>query len=138
MTTLARYNPFTEVDRLFDDVLSWGRRRVEALVPPVDIVEDDDRLTISIDLPGLTREDVDVTVNDGVLTVRGERTLEVRKDDPRRFHRIERSYGSFSRSLALPPNVESDKIEATFRDGVLTLTLPKTEAAKPRKIEVRG
>lgn len=135
MTTIARYSPFAEVDRLFDDLFS--RRRVDALLPPADIVEDDEKIQVSLDLPGLTQKDVEVTVQDGVLTVRGERNLEVREGDPRRFHRIERAYGQFSRSLSLPPNVEADKIDATFRDGVLTVTIPKAETAKPRRVEVK-
>jgi HSP20 family protein len=105
-------------------------------VPAVDIQETADAVVLHAELPGLKREDVNITLENHMLTVSGERKFEknTRADD---FHRIERSYGSFARTFTLPTNVKTDKVEASFQDGVLTVKLPKVEEAKPRKIEIR-
>ncbi|HXU30501.1 MAG TPA: Hsp20/alpha crystallin family protein [Thermoanaerobaculia bacterium] len=104
-------------------------------LPAVDVAETPDGLSLYAELPGLTREDVDITLENNVLTVRGERKFEkdVKEEN---FHRIERSYGAFSRSFTLPTNVKSDAVEATFKDGVLTVRIPKAEEAKSRKIAI--
>jgi HSP20 family protein len=105
-------------------------------MPAVDIRESEDALSLLCELPGLKREDVTITLENNVLTISGERKFErdEKQDD---FHRIERAYGSFTRSFTLPSNVKYDKVEATFQDGVLHITLPKLEESKPRKIEIK-
>ncbi len=104
-------------------------------LPAVDVAETPDALTLYAELPGLAREDVDITIENNLLTVRGERRFE--KDiKEENFHRVERAYGTFSRSFTLPSNVKSDGVEATFKDGVLSIRIPKVEEAKPRKIAI--
>jgi HSP20 family protein len=103
--------------------------------PAVDIAESDDRLTLFAELPGLAKDDVQITLEDNVLTVKGERRFE-RDETKESFHRIERAYGVFQRSFHLPSNVQADKVEAAFADGVLRIAIPKQEEAKPRKIEI--
>jgi HSP20 family protein len=90
---------------------------------------------VKIDLPGLTKDDVSVTIQNNFLTIKGERKHEVEKKEAN-FHHRERVYGSFARTIELPTRVESGKVEATFRDGVLQITLPKSEEAKPKEIKV--
>lgn len=104
-------------------------------LPAVDVAETPEALTLYAELPGLSREDVDITLENNVLTVRGERKFEkdVKEEN---FHRIERAYGSFSRSFTLPNNVKGDGVEATFKDGVLSVRIPKAEEAKSRKIAI--
>jgi HSP20 family protein len=105
-------------------------------MPAVDIRETGDALTLFAELPGLSREDVHITLENNVLTISGERKFEkdAKGDD---YHRIERAYGAFARSFTLPQNVKADKVEASFMDGVLAVTLPKAEEAKPRKVEIK-
>jgi HSP20 family protein len=118
-------------DRGHEDVTSRG-----AWLPPVDIYETDSReIVLKAEVPGIKREDIDLTVENNVLTIRGER----RRDESvkeERFHRIERAYGSFSRSFTLPNTVDSQRVRADYRDGVLTVTLPQREEARPRQIQV--
>jgi HSP20 family protein len=124
--------------RLFDTFL--GETPGEDLTsrtwpPPVDIQETADAYRIQAELPGLTREDIQVTFENNVLRLSGERKWEkdVKKEN---FHRVERTYGSFSRSFALPNQVSADKVEAKFENGVLSIVVPKAEAAKPRQISI--
>ena len=128
-------------DRVFDN--SWndsdfvknseaGRR---TWLPAIDIYENDDAFVATADLPGLKKDDIDISIEDNVLTVSGERKFE-KSDDGGTFRRVERSYGTFRRSFALPRGIDSTKVEAKFEDGVLSLTLPKSELAKSRKITV--
>ena len=124
-----------EMNRLFDSSL---RRRVffdGAFAQAVDIVEDKDNLLVTVDLPGLTKDDVHVSIQDNTLTIRGERKSESEKKESNFYHR-ERVYGSFSRTIELPTTVDSTKVAANFRDGVLHVTLPKAEEAKPKEIKV--
>jgi HSP20 family protein len=104
-------------------------------VPPVDIQETDDAYRIQAELPGLTKDDVQITLENNVLRLSGERKFEkdVTKEN---YHRVERTYGTFSRSFALPSQVSSDKVEAKFENGVLSITVPKAELAKPRRISI--
>ena len=104
--------------------------------PPVDIAEDDKEYTIKAELPGVNKEDVKVTVEGGVLSITGERKSEKEEKD-KKYHRIERTYGSFVRSFTLPEGTASDKINAEFKDGVLKLHLPKDEKAKPKTVDVK-
>jgi HSP20 family protein len=107
----------------------------EAWLPAVDIREDDDKFVFTAELPGLTREQVDITIEEKVLTISGERNFES-KEDNKNYHRIERSYGSFSRSFSLPHDIDQEGVNAAFENGLLEITLPKSEATKPRRIEI--
>ncbi|RME79424.1 MAG: Hsp20/alpha crystallin family protein [Chloroflexi bacterium] len=127
-----------EMDRLFDEFFSgFGLTPFESqwggFQPRVDVAETDKEIKVSAELPGLDENDIEVTLTDDVLTISGEKKEE-KEDKGRNYYRMERSYGSFSRSIPLPCQVEQDKVEATFKKGVLTITLPKTaEAQKERK-----
>ena len=107
-----------------------------AWVPPTDIFEDADGLKIMLELPGLRPEDVKLTVENLTLTIRGEKK-QVAEEQTTKVHRYERSYGAFERSFALPNTVDVERVAAKFEHGVLTVTLPKAEKAKPKTIEVR-
>jgi HSP20 family protein len=109
----------------------------QAWAPTLDVRETDDQFEVAVDLPGLEPGDVSVTFEDGVLTVSGKREISSERSE-QTYHRIERSYGSFARSLRLPRTADGEKIEAAFDKGVLTVTVPKAEVAKPRTIEVKS
>ena len=117
-----------ELDRLFGSQPS-------AWAPALDVRENKDNFVIRTELPGLKREEIDVTLQDDTLVISGERQAEKTAEGVE-VHRQERYYGKFQRALALPELVAADKVKAEYKDGVLTVTLPKTEAAKPRKIDV--
>jgi HSP20 family protein len=104
--------------------------------PSVDISETESEYQIKAEIPDVKKEDVKVTVEDGVLTIQGERKQE-KEEKGKKFHRIERSYGSFVRTFSLPDVIEEEKVKAEFKDGVLNLHLPKSEKAKPKAIEVK-
>ena len=104
--------------------------------PVVDITETDDEFLIKAELPEVKREEVKVSVENGVLTIQGERKQE-KEEKGKKFHRVERYYGSFMRTFTVPDNVDEKKVRAEFKDGVLNLHLPKAESFKPRKIEVK-
>lgn len=103
--------------------------------PVVDIEEDKDNYIVKAEIPGVKKEDIKVTVRDNLLVVSGERSCEKEVKD-RTYHRIERSYGKFSRTIALPAAVDPDKIKASYTDGILHITLPKPESSKPKQIDV--
>jgi HSP20 family protein len=123
--------------RLFDTFLNDAGEDLatRTWTPPVDIQETDDSYRIQAELPGLKKEDLQITLENNVLRLSGERKFEkdVKKEN---YHRIERTYGTFSRSFALPIQVSPDKVEAKFEDGVLTIVVPKAEQAKPRHIAI--
>lgn len=123
--------------RLFD--IAFPTRTAESLsdwTPALDAHEDKDKYTVSLEVPGLRKEDITVSVHDGVLTVSGERKSE--KDVKEgTVHRTERFYGKFSRSVSLPTAVRSDKVGAVYKDGILTVEIPKAEEAKPKTVEVK-
>ncbi|TCN21291.1 Hsp20/alpha crystallin family protein [Sinorhizobium americanum] len=134
-----------EMNRLFDDVLRGrlggplqrGTQEGGMMMPDIDVSETDKEVRICAELPGVKDEDVDVSLNDDTLTIRAEKKFE-RKDEKENYHFMERSYGTFQRSLRLPYPVDADKIRADFADGVLTVTLPKgPEQEKRRKIQVQ-
>ncbi len=104
-------------------------------IPVVDVRETDDNFVFTAELPGLTKEDVSITLEENVLTLTGERRFE-NEESKNEFRRIERSYGRFTRSFTLPHEVDNDRVEAKYGDGILTVTVPKTEKTKPRKIEI--
>jgi HSP20 family protein len=146
--TIVRYDPFRdlrtlqeEVNRLFSSNLtpSFGEEGIGrgAWNPNVDIYENKDQIVLEAELPGMNREDFELTVENNVITLRGERRFE-KKDDADNYHRVERAYGSFSRSFTLPQVVSGDGATAEYRNGVLRVTLPKREEAKARRIEIAG
>lgn len=139
------WDPFTsltdirdEMNRLFDDSFRrYGRGDVEAaFIPPMDVVEEKDGYLVKADLPGLSKENVSVTLQDNYLTIKGERKHETETKDAN-YYRHERVSGMFTRTIELPTSVDAKKIDAHFKDGVLSVRLPKTEEAKPRQIEVK-
>jgi HSP20 family protein len=124
--------------RIFDDF--WGRRTAEdgdrLIAPAIDVTEDEHHLTITAELPGLKKEDVRIQVENGVLSISGEKKFE-QETKEKNFHRMERRYGSFYRAVALPKGVEADNADAEFKDGVLTVRLPKREDVKPRQLKIK-
>jgi HSP20 family protein len=136
MALLMKPQPFTrDVDRLFDAFFGADRDQSRRWVPPVDLVEAEDHFVLKADLPGLTEQDVSIEVQDGTLTISGERQAE-HESNERGWYRIERSFGSFSRSLTLPDGVNADAITARFDNGVLEVSIPKPEERKPRRVEI--
>jgi HSP20 family protein len=141
----VRWNPFNEMsllqnqmNRLFDTALqSWpGDSNSTTLwTPTADIFESENELVVNLDLPGVDPKMVDIRVENNILSIRGERQFE---DKPAKdnFHRVERSYGPFGRSFTLSTAVDADKIRASYKSGVLSITLPKAEAAKPKRIQI--
>lgn len=126
-------------DHAFNDFLSplAASEQVaeHAWIPAVDVLESEGTLTVTAELPGLRKEDVDITLEDGVLRISGERRFE--KDEQREnYHRIERAYGRFSRAFTLPRNVDRAGVEAHFDNGLLRIVLPKSEDARARKIDI--
>ena len=143
---LVRFQPFSDdfqalqerINRIFSDSAFsrlGGEETMGAWAPPCDIYEDGDCIIVKAEVPGIDRNDIDVQVENNVLTLRGERKREkeVRSEN---LYRTERSYGAFSRSFTLPVSVDTGRIKAEYKDGVLHVTLPKVEEAKPRKIKV--
>ncbi len=144
MRTLTRWEPFRratslqdQVNRLFNDVLE--RRGEEssltAWAPAVDIYETEQELVVKADLPDVDPKDLDIRVENNILTIRGERKFE-KKVNEESYLRVERAYGSFARSFTLANTVNSDAIKAEYQSGVLTMTIPKKEEAKPKQIKV--
>jgi len=149
MGTLVKWEPFREMatlreamDRLFEESLFWPRSRFsmwngEPVTLAVDLYEKDDALVLKASLPGLKPEDVDISITGDTLTIKGE--IKAEEETARdNYHYRERRYGAFARSLTLPVSVNADQAEATFENGVLTLTLPKAEEVKPKHIEVKA
>jgi HSP20 family protein len=142
------WDPFREMEEMQNRMAALFGRRLpikdageEAIAltewsPAIDISEDDKEYTIKAELPGVNKEDVRVTVEGGVLSVSGERRAE-KEEKNKKYHRIERSYGSFMRSFTLPEGAAGDKVTADFKDGVLHIHLPKDEKAKPKSIDVK-
>ena len=143
MNTLIRYDrPMQTLSSLFEDFFgdsafeSVNRQLAVGEWPRVDIEEADESYTIKADLPGLEKQDVAITVENGTLRLEGEKKTEQKREKGRYYH-LERSYGRFSRSFALPDGVDVEKITAAMNHGVLELSIPKSERAKPRAIEVK-
>ena len=127
-----------EINRLFDSPFGELTRRMDlfnGLTPALDLYEDTDNLIVKAELPGMKREEIDISVHDGTLTISGERKYEEKNRDAEPY-RSERFLGRFHRTLALPKPVQSDKATANYKDGILTVILPKTEEAKPKQIQV--
>jgi len=134
---LELWNPLDRLSLWSDFADGWGRAAVERFAPAVDVVERPDSFEIAAELPGLKPEDVEVKLENGILTLSGKRTYEA-KDEREGYHRVERRYGSFARSFSLPKDVRGDDITADLKNGVLTVRVPKDARALPRKIEVRA
>ena len=130
-----------EIDRLFDDFSrgfpSFGRFGSSELMPSMDVTETDKEIEISAELPGLEEKDVQINVADNVLTIKGEKKAE-KEEKNKQYHRVERSYGSFMRTLELPAGVDPDSIKANIAKGVLKVTVPKPAAAQVKKIDVKS
>jgi HSP20 family protein len=148
MNELVEWKPFREVsrlrremDRLFEDFFGPARRALRPLemewAPAVDLEETSDKVTIKAEVPGIDPKDIDISLSGEILSLKGEKKTE-REEKGKNFHLVERSYGSFSRSLRLPAAVNADKIEATYKDGILTITCPKKEAVKPKAIKIKA
>ena len=137
---IIRWDPFREMtqlqnrfDRLFDAV--GGRQ--ESWLPAVDVFDTQDAVVLKAEHAGMNPDDIQIEVEDNVLTIKGERKFE-EKVDEERYYRVERRFGSFQRSLALPQGVKADQIEAAYDEGILTVTVPKAEQEKPKRIEVQA
>jgi HSP20 family protein len=138
---IIRWDPFREMtnvqsqfNRLVDQM--WGGRQ-ESWLPAVDVFDNKDAVVVKAELAGMDPDDIQIEVEDNVLTLKGERKFEERVDDER-YYRVERRYGSFQRSLALPQGVKPDDIAASYDDGILTVIVPKAEEEKPKRIEVKA
>ena len=153
--TLIRWNPAHEMDRVpadffgiqreinrvYDNFIRGGMQADEAFqnsywTPAVDIAELENEYVVKMELAGVNKDDVKISLESNILTIKGEKKQE-KEERNRNVHRVERSYGSFQRSFTLPTTVKSDKIDAVFREGVLSIALPKAEEAKPKQIEVK-
>lgn len=144
----TRWDPFKELDEMEKRLAAWMGRPLarrdgqrEALTvaewtPLVDIVEDEKEYLIKAELPEMKKEDVKITVQDDVLSISGERKYEKEEKD-KKYHRVERSYGSFLRSFTLPEDADGTRVNAEYKDGILKVHLPKSEKAKPKAIEVK-
>ena len=130
-----------EMDRVFDRFFdSWPFRpssESRDWAPSGDVSETAKKVVVKAEVPGMDAKDIDIAVTGDVLTIRGERTQE-KEEKEENFHRIERSYGAFSRSIRLPAEVETDKVDATYKDGVLRISMSKTKKASQKKIEVKS
>lgn len=130
-----------EINRAFDGFFRRDTWDEDNLVPTswspsVDVAERNDEYVVKVELPGVSKDDVKITMQDNVLTIRGEKKEE-KETKESSYHRVERSYGSFQRFFTLPTTVKSDKVDASYKDGILTISLPKAEEAKPKQIEVK-
>ena len=149
MASVTRWDPFRDLLAIQDEMntlfnRAYGEReqgegagpRARAWAPALDISEQKDAYVVSVELPGIKPEQIDITLEDGLLTLSGERSFQ-QESSEQQFHRVERRYGSFRRSITLPSQVQANAIEAHFEDGVLTVRVPKAEEAKPKKIQVQ-
>ena len=143
---IVRWEPFRdlmttqrEFDRLFKEAFSplfgEGELSTRTWAPPVDIYENADNIVLKAELPGIDPKDVEIRVEDNTLYLKGERKFEQEVKEEN-YHRVERSYGSFARSFSLPNSIAADKVVADYKDGLLTLTMPKREEAKPKTIKI--
>ncbi len=145
--SVVRWNPFRELEtvhnemnRLFSRTGGFGGFNGETQgqwMLPLDVIETQDALKLKASLPGVDPKDVNIEVNDNVLTINAERRFEDKREEGG-YHWVEQQYGTFSRSVTLPKYADSEKIEAHYNNGVLELTIPKRESAKPRRIELQG
>jgi HSP20 family protein len=145
MSNLTRWEPIREMmtlrqamDQLFDDAFTRPHEiSGVSLIPAIDMYQNNDELVVKANLPGLTADDVQISVASGVLTLRGEFKQENEREEAT-YHVIERRTGNFERSVTLPTEVQTEKAKADFQDGVLTISLPKAEAVKPKTITIKA
>ena len=149
--SIVKWSPYRELetmrrnmDKLFGEVFEttprrdwplWSRLKPEIVVPNIDMFDKKDKIIVKAELPGMTKDHIDLTINEGSLTLKGEvkKEEEVKEED---YYSQERSYGSFTRTIVLPAAVDETKAKAKFKDGILEITLPKKEEAKPKEIKV--
>ena len=124
-----------EIDRIFDEFWRGIGPAPAVWTPRVDVAETDDAVVVTAELPGMDKDDIKVSIENNVLTISGEKKQE-KEEKGKTYHWSERVYGRFSRSFTLPVQVDANKVKAVYKNGVLTLTLPKVEEAKPRQIEI--
>ena len=128
-----------EIDRLFESPLSWFENGSQPFssgwIPAIDLYEDKDSVFVRAEVPGMKKDEIDISLHEGVLTLSGERKLE-KEYEKAEGHRVERFVGRFQRSVTLPSPVDAAKVRATYKDGILAITLPKAEEAKPKQITV--
>jgi HSP20 family protein len=152
MTTMMRWDPFQDLRSAQDEMAQLSpmlahalglhtqqgnaRAATTAWAPALDISERKDAYLVTVELPGLKPEDLDITMEDGLLTIQGERQFTAESSE-QQFHRVERRYGTFRRSITLPAHVMAEGIQASFEDGVLQILVPKAEEATPKRIQVR-
>jgi HSP20 family protein len=140
MAFLNRWDPFSEIARLQDEMgrqLATSERRTAGFIPPVDIYEEKDAIYVKTEIPGVKPDEVQLHVENDILTLTGERKL-AHEDKREGYHRVERTYGTFTRSFALPKNVAGDQVEAELTDGVLTVKIPKKAETQPKRIAVKS
>lgn len=142
LTRFERWDPFEEMttlrnrmDRLWSRMSAEETAAIADWSPVSDVIESKDEIVIKTELPGIDGKNVDIEIESGVLTIKGERNAE-KETEEKGYRRVERSYGSFLRSFTLPPSVEPEKVSASFTNGLLEVHLPKNEAAKPRSIKI--
>ena len=140
MTMITRINPFRELATLFENFAEGATAGKDQLmagtfVPPVDVYEDEHKLVLKLEIPGVSDADVDVRMENNVLTVKGERKFE-KEEKEENFHRIERRYGSFARTFRLPNTVDGDSADANYDKGILSISLAKRPEAKPKQIKI--
>lgn len=139
--SIVRFDPFRDITSFRDDInrlfsRSFGEASgTQTWAPAVDVFDTKDAVIVKAELPGLTADDVDVEIDDNVLTVSGERTFADKVEDGH-YYRLERSYGKFSRSLTLPQGIKADEVSANFANGVLEIRVPKADEVKPRKVAI--
>ncbi|UCE63714.1 MAG: Hsp20/alpha crystallin family protein [Nitrospirota bacterium] len=149
MSSITRWDPFRELDELQNRISTlFGRApvrkegdkqealRVAEWAPLVDITEDEKEYTIKAELPDVKKDDVKISVQNDVLSITGERKYE-KEEKGKKYHRVERAYGSFSRSFTVPEDADADRVSAEFKDGLLQVHLPKSEKVKPKTVEVK-
>jgi len=151
MATMMRWDPFQDLRSAQDEMAQMspmlaqalglhgqqqGSDRATAWAPALDISERKDAYLVTVELPGVETDDLDITMEDGLLTIQGERHF-AHDSSEQQFHRVERRYGAFRRSITLPAQVQAEQIQATFDNGVLQIVVPKAEEAKPKRIQVR-
>lgn len=125
-----------EIDRLFEDTFGRGESG-SSWTPAVDVQENQNELRLDVELPGLNPDEVEITADNGVLTIRGEKQFERKEGDDSRYHVVERSYGSFLRSFQLPQGLDESRIEASFNNGILSIHIPKSALPQPKKIQIK-
>ncbi|MFL5577448.1 MAG: Hsp20/alpha crystallin family protein [Gemmatimonadaceae bacterium] len=138
VTTAPIFGPRFDISRLLDDTTARGQVGPNEWTPAVNIRETDTALTFAVELPGVKLENLEVTADDGVLTIHGEKAAEGKEGEEARYHLVERSFGSFTRRFQLPQGVDGNKIEADVADGMLEVRIPKAAMPQPKRIHIQA